>query len=115
MTRITSEKHQIFVIMTNKVALSCFDDKRFILEPGLETLPHGHFWLKQKPPNNDQALSIPDDDDEQTSLNNFDESEDENLSDTNEKPSDKSSGAEQSEALGIISSTLDSFGELLHL
>ena len=116
MTTITSEKHQIVVIMTNKVALSCFDDKRFILEPGLETLSHGHFWLKQKPPNNDRALSIPDDDDEQTSLNNFDESEeDENLSDTNEKPSDKSSGAEQSEALGIISSTLDSFGELLHL
>ena len=95
--------------------MSCFDDKRFILEPGLEILPHGNFWLKQKQPNDDRALSIPDDDDdddEQTSLNNFDESEEGKiLSDKNEKPSDKSSGAEESDDLGSISSILDSFGE----
>ena len=48
MTRITSENHQIIVTMTNKIALSCFDDKRYIFEPGIDTLPHGHFWLNQE-------------------------------------------------------------------
>ena len=30
----------------NKVSLSCFDDKRFILEDGISTLPHGHYLIR---------------------------------------------------------------------
>ena len=42
-TRIGSTKHQIQTIQINKVSLSCFDDKRFLLEDGISTLPHGHY------------------------------------------------------------------------
>ena len=48
MTLITSENLQVIVTMTNKIALSCFDNKRYIFEPGIHTLPHGHFWLNQE-------------------------------------------------------------------
>ena len=53
MTRIHSDNHQITVSMTNKVALSCFDDKRYILANGIDTLPHGHFSLEQNKANSD--------------------------------------------------------------
>ena len=46
MMRIHAENHQIQISMTNKVALNCFDDKRFILSDGITTLPHGHFWIE---------------------------------------------------------------------
>ena len=45
-TRIGSEKHQLQTIKTNKVSLSSFDDKRFILEDGISTLPHGHYKIR---------------------------------------------------------------------
>ena len=44
--RIGSEKHQLQTIKTNKVSLSSFDDKRFILEDGISTLPHGHYMIR---------------------------------------------------------------------
>ena len=44
--RIGSEKHQLQTIETNKVSLSSFDDKRFILEDGISTLPHGHYMIR---------------------------------------------------------------------
>ena len=50
MTRIHSANHQIQVTTTNKTALSCFDDKRFILDNGIDTLPYGHYSLGQEPP-----------------------------------------------------------------
>ena len=39
---IRSYNHQLFTILQRKNALSAFDDKRFILEDGITTLPHGH-------------------------------------------------------------------------
>ena len=42
-TRIGSKKHQLHTIQTKKLSLSCFDDKRFILDDGIQTLPHGHY------------------------------------------------------------------------
>ena len=48
MTHITSENHKTIVTITNKIALSCFDDTRYIFEPGIDTLPHGNFWLNQE-------------------------------------------------------------------
>ena len=44
--RIGSEKHQLQTTKTNKVSLSSFDDKRFILEDGISTLPHGHYMIR---------------------------------------------------------------------
>ena len=44
--KIGSEKHQLQTIKTNKVSLSSFDDKRFILEYGISTLPHGHYMIR---------------------------------------------------------------------
>ena len=34
--------HGIFTYQSNKISLSCFDDKRYILDDGINTLPYGH-------------------------------------------------------------------------
>lgn len=45
---IRSVKHNVFTISTDKVALNPFDDKRYILEDNINTLPWGHYSI---PPN----------------------------------------------------------------
>ena len=40
--RIQSELHRIGTYDINKNMLSCFDDKRFILDDGINTLAYGH-------------------------------------------------------------------------
>ena len=40
---ISSHMHQLQTIKTNKVSLSSFDDKRFILDDDISTLPHGYY------------------------------------------------------------------------
>ena len=57
MTRIHSENHQIKVSTTNKIALSCFDGKRYIELNGINTLPRGHYSLKQVPPADENVVS----------------------------------------------------------
>ena len=42
MKRILSERHSIGSYVLNKVSLSCFDDKRFILVDGINSLAYGH-------------------------------------------------------------------------
>ena len=42
MKRILSERHNVETYLTNKVSLSCFDDKRFILDDGINSLAYGH-------------------------------------------------------------------------
>ena len=42
MKRILSEKHSIGSYLLNKISLSCYDDKRFILDSGINTLAYGH-------------------------------------------------------------------------
>ena len=42
MKRIQSELHRIGTYDINKISLSCFDDKRFILDDGINTLAYGH-------------------------------------------------------------------------
>ena len=39
---IRSIKHQLHTVQQNKICLSCFDDKRYILENGIDTLAYGH-------------------------------------------------------------------------
>ena len=42
-TRIMSDHHVLEAATTNKVCLSEFDNKRYILPCGTKTLPFGHF------------------------------------------------------------------------
>ena len=42
MKRILSEKHSIATYLLNKISLSCYDDKRFILDDGINSLAYGH-------------------------------------------------------------------------
>ena len=47
MTSIRSDHHVVNTIKLNKVSLSNFDDKRFILENGCDTLAHGHYKIQE--------------------------------------------------------------------
>ena len=42
MKRILSEKHNIGSYLLNKISLSCYDDKRFIIDDGINSLAYGH-------------------------------------------------------------------------
>ena len=42
MNVIRSHKHEVYTEEVNKVALSCEDDKRIILEDGIHTLAYGY-------------------------------------------------------------------------
>ena len=41
MFRLNSEKHNMFINEVKKVSLNPFDDKRYICEDGIKTLPYG--------------------------------------------------------------------------
>ena len=47
MKRIQAKKHKIGTYEINKISLSCFDDKRFILVVGIHTLAYFHKDLKR--------------------------------------------------------------------
>ena len=42
MRKIKSKKHKIGIYEVNKISLSCFDDKRFLLNDGIHTLLYFH-------------------------------------------------------------------------
>ena len=42
MRRIQSKKHKIGTYKMNKISLSCFDDKRFVLDNGIHTVSYFH-------------------------------------------------------------------------
>ena len=45
MKTIRSQKHQLGSYKINKVSLSCFDDKRYILQDGINSMAYGHYSL----------------------------------------------------------------------
>ena len=45
---IRSFKHNLYSIVVNKRGLSSYDDKKFILHNGIDTLSYGHYRLKEK-------------------------------------------------------------------
>ena len=42
MNTIRSDHHKLFTYNINKIGLSAFNDKRYILDDGISTLAHGH-------------------------------------------------------------------------
>ena len=46
MKQIRSNYHQLYNISTNKLGLSPYNDKRYILNDGISTLPYGHWRIK---------------------------------------------------------------------
>ena len=42
MRGIKSKNHNLGTNETNKISLSCFDDERYILKNGINTLAYGH-------------------------------------------------------------------------
>ena len=42
------QKHKIETYETNKISLSCFDDKRFVLDDGIHTLAYFHKDLRKQ-------------------------------------------------------------------
>ena len=42
MKRIQAKKHKIGTYEIDKISLSCFDDKRFVLDDGVNTLAYFH-------------------------------------------------------------------------
>ena len=48
MKRNQSKKHKIGTYEINKISLSCFDDKRFVLDDGIHTLASLHEDLKKQ-------------------------------------------------------------------
>ena len=43
---IRSKNHQLSSYEINKVSLSCFDDKRYILKDGIKSYAYGHYQIK---------------------------------------------------------------------
>ena len=42
MKRILAKKHKIGTYEIDKISLSCFDDKRYVLDDGIHTLAYFH-------------------------------------------------------------------------
>ena len=42
MKRIKSKKHKLGTYEVDKISLSCFDDKRYVLDDGIHTLSYFH-------------------------------------------------------------------------
>ena len=45
---IRSEKHELSSYEINKTSLSCYDDKRYILDDKISTLAYGHYKINEK-------------------------------------------------------------------
>ena len=57
MKRIQAKKHKIGTYEIDKISLSCFDDKRFVLDNGVNTLAYFHKDCNKKDCNDKKELS----------------------------------------------------------
>ena len=48
MTTIRSDRHRLWTCEVNKVSLSCFDDKRYVLPSGVDSYAYGHWRINSK-------------------------------------------------------------------
>ena len=48
MKRIQSKKYKLGAYKINKISLSCFDDKRYVLDDGIHTLSYFHKNIAKK-------------------------------------------------------------------
>ena len=48
MKRIQTKKHKIRTYEIDKISLSCFDDKRYVLDDGIHTLSYFHKNIAKK-------------------------------------------------------------------
>ena len=55
MKRIQAKKHKIGTYEINKISLSCFDDKRYILDDGVNTLAYIYKDCKKCDNNNNKS------------------------------------------------------------
>ena len=46
MKRIQSDLHSVGTYEINEISLSCFDDKGYVLDDGINTLAYGHKDIK---------------------------------------------------------------------
>ena len=53
MKKIQAKKHKIGTYEIDKVSLSCFDDKKFVLDNGVHTLAYFHKDCKKKDDKNE--------------------------------------------------------------
>ena len=57
MKRIQAKKHKIGTYEIDKISLSCFDDKRFVLDNGVNTLAYFYKNCNKKDCNDKKSLS----------------------------------------------------------
>ena len=58
MKRIQAKKHKIRTYEIDKISLSCFDDKRFVLDNGVNTLAYFHKDCNKKDCNDEKPVII---------------------------------------------------------
>ena len=46
MKRIQNKKHKLGTYEIDKISLSCFDDKRYVLDDGIRTLDYFYYFYK---------------------------------------------------------------------
>lgn len=46
MVRLGSDLHEIYTFKQRKSGLCCYDNKRYILPNGIDTLAHGHYTIR---------------------------------------------------------------------
>ena len=46
MRRIGAEKHQLYMYTLTKRSLSCYDDKVWLCEDGINSYPYGHYAIR---------------------------------------------------------------------
>ncbi|XP_026285709.2 uncharacterized protein LOC113211531 [Frankliniella occidentalis] len=66
----TDRKHNVYTTYSTKRGLSCYDDKRYILNDNISTLAHGHYKIKSlNAVHNDECTSDTDDEDDEGARN----------------------------------------------